>query len=222
MSPVDICNQALAHIGDRRISNLDEAAQLADPLAYYCSQFYKLAKDQALSAQRWTFAKKATVLSRRTGIVSFGYNYVHAMPSDCLRLMDLVIGDIIEEGAEPTYGVTKLDNFKIVGRDIWSNEMHLGAYYIASVEDPTEWTPHFVAAVSRLLAHYLAGAVANDPNLAGRQLELYERVALPNAQYYDAVQEHSNENFYDGRKTSATLLARKNTGYAYNGGEDDI
>tara|TARA_R110000868_G_scaffold124963_3_gene330202 strand:+ start:1374 stop:2036 length:663 start_codon:yes stop_codon:yes gene_type:complete len=220
MSPVDICNQALAHIGDRRISNIDEAAQLSDPLAYYCSQFYVLSKNQVLAAQRWTFAKKAAALSRRTGVISLGFTYVHALPVDCIRVMNLVRGSIPSGETEPTYGSTRIDKFKIVGRDVWSNYEHVALYYVCKAEDPTFWTPHFAAAVSRLLAHYLAGAVANDPRLAREHLDIYERVALPNAQFYDAVQDESGENHVDSRETSPTLLARRDASGGIN--EPDI
>lgn len=214
MSPVDVCNLALSHIGDRRITRLDEEAQMNDPLASYCALFYEQAKNEVLAAHRWTFAKRATPLARRINEIPFGnFQYVHALPVDCLRVLDLILGEIPSatiEDPTPTavYGSTKVDGFAIIGRDVWSNELYLGLYYISKSEDPTTWTPHFTAAVSRLLAHYLCGAIADNSRMGNNFLEIYERVALPNAQFYDAVQDQSGENYHDQRGGSPTLLAR--------------
>ena len=60
-SPIDICNQALAHLGDRRISRLDEDAQVTDALVRFCSEYYEQAKQEVLAAHRWTFAKKPSL-----------------------------------------------------------------------------------------------------------------------------------------------------------------
>ena len=197
-SPVDIVNQALAHLGDRRITRLDDDAQTTDALVRYCSEFYDQARQETLAAQRWTFAKAASALSRRTDIDTIGFNYAHQLPSDRIRLLALVVGSELRDsdGAVLSigYGTQKVDKFKIVGQQVWSDQKYLAIEYIKDVNNPTEWSPHFRAAVARLLASYLAGPITDDPNAVAQQKRIYETVDLPNAQYYDAVQDNSGEN----------------------------
>jgi|TARA_R110000782_G_scaffold61369_4_gene126454 hypothetical protein len=205
-SPVDICNQALAHLGDRRITRLDDDAQTTDALVRYCSEFYDQARQETLAAQRWTFAKAASALSRRTDIATIGFNYSHQLPSDRIRLLHLVIGSELKDSegvvTSISYGTQKVDKFKIVGQQVWSDQKYLAIEYIKDVNNPTEWSPHFRAAVARLLASYLAGPIADDPGAVAQQKRIYETVDLPNAQYYDAVQDGSGEN-----SDSATRIA---------------
>jgi len=207
-SPIDICNQALAHIGDRRITRLDEDAQVTDALVRFCSEFYEQAKQEVLAAHRWTFAKRASVLTREGSPVVFGFSYSHVLPVDMVRFMTLVQGEVASGDSEPTAFNYKVDKFKIVGDKVWSDQKELGLIYVANVNDPDEWTPHFRTCVSRLLASYLAGSIADDPNEIQRQKNIYERIDLPNAQFYDAVQDNSNENSdLTTRKAGSPLLA---------------
>lgn len=221
MSPVNICNIALAHIGDRRITQLDAAAQAANALVRLCAEYYDLSRRQALAAHRWSFAKKAAVLTRNPDAVTLGnYQFSHYLPTDRLRVMELVRGGPPVDGQPPHYS-GKIDHFKIVGEEVWTNNEYVAVEYIFDLTDPAKWPPHFQAAVARLLAHYLAGAVADGPGLAIQQLDLYEKNALPNAQYYDSVQDQSGENSLANQETrlagSGTLRARRNgAGYPYD------
>jgi hypothetical protein len=203
---------ALALVGDRRITRLDDEAQTFDPLARYCAEFYPQARQEALAAHRWTFAKRLAELVRREGEFTVdGFSYVHVLPTDCLRVMEILRGVILPDETRAYSG--KVDQFRIYGRDVRSKEALLAVRYVADVEDPKEWSPHFRTAVARLLAHYISGPIGNDPQMSQMHLENYERVALPNAQYYDAVQDNSNEN-HDARTQlagSPTLQARFNS-----------
>lgn len=218
MADVDICNQALAHLGDRDITALDASAAAIDPLAAFCLEFYPAARQEALAAHRWTFAKKTAELVEDDTVITFGFSYAHTLPSDRLRFMRIVPGSEVfdTDGVtvlDVTYSDTKVDKFKIVGGDIWTNHKHVAAEYIRDMpltDDPDLWTPHFRAAVARLLASKLAGPVTNEDSLADKHMRIYETVDLPNAQFYDAVQDNSNENSnHEGRlATSKFLQAR--------------
>ena len=220
MSPIDICNQALAHIGDRRITRLDDEAQATDPLVRFCSEFYESARTEALAAHRWSFAKGAEVLVRRTDTPVIGrFTYTHIKPVGCLRVMQLIKGYLSGDEVTPSSYRGNIDSFEIVGKDIKSNYQFLALEYIKDVTDPSDWSPHFRAAVSRLLAHYLAGAIADNPGLASQQLDIYEKVALTNAQYYDAVQDNSGENSDQTVRKAGSPLYRSRfaSGYDDNG-----
>lgn len=213
---------ALALLGDRRITRLDDDAQLSDALVRYCSEFYSQVRQEVLAAHRWTFAKHAEGLSRRSDAMVIGYTYAHGLPSDLIRLMRLVPGSQIRDTDEtPTGFATTMkyvdrgvDKFKIVGNNVWSDEENLAIEYIRDVNNPSDWTPHFRSAVARLMASYLAGPIADDPNEVNNQKRIYETIDLPNAQYYDAVQDNSGENSEHAARLagSLSLQARRNIG----------
>ncbi len=226
MSPIDICNMALAHLGDRRIFRLDDNAAQSDALTRYCVEFYAQARQETLAAHRWTFAKHAEGLSRRTDVVTIGYQFAHELPEDCLRLIRIVPGEELTDDQGVVkgvrYGIKGIDRFKIVGTKVWSNYENLAIEYIRDVNDPSDWTPHFRTAVSRLLASYLAGPTSDDPQEVARQKRTYETVDLPNAQYYDAVQDNSGENseHEDRLAGSLSLRARYSTNYGQSDSTD--
>jgi hypothetical protein len=213
---VDVCNMALAHLGDRRIDRLDQDAQTLDPLSRYCADFYDQTRREVLSAMRWTFAESDAVLVQVLGGENIGqFGYIHTLPTDCLRLMDVLTASAFDSNGDPTYYQDRIDQFKKVGNTIKSNYEHVAVQYIADVTDITQWDQHAIAALARKLAHYLAGPVADSPALADRMLDLYEKVDLPNAQYYDAVQDKSNENsqLATRRANSPIIQERLSTGY---------
>lgn len=225
-SPIDICNMALAHLGDRRITRLDDDAATDDALVRYCSEFYLQARQEALAAHRWSFAKATAALSRRTDITVIGFTYAHELPADRMRLLRLVPGSELRDADGIVTGIgyetRKIDQFKIVGTQVWSNSEFVALEYIKDETNPSVWLPHFRAAVARLLAHYLAGPTADNPDESAKQLRIYEDVALPNAQYYDSVQDNSGEN--SDRKTrlatSPSLQARYSVAYGQSDPSD--
>lgn len=209
---------ALAHLGDRRIIRLDEDAQTADALVRYCAEFYVHARTETLAAHRWTFAKYAQELTQATATV-IGFTYAHALPPDLMRLMKCVPGTEVRDTAGLITGVTfgsrEVDQFRIVGPNVWSDTQYLAVEYIRDVTDPTSWTPHFQSAVSRLLASFLAGPLADNPDEVSKQKQIYETVDLPNAQYYDAVQDGSGENSDRATRLSNSPTLRSRYQLAY-------
>lgn len=216
---------ALAHLGDRRIDRLDDEAQEFDNLVRYCAEFYTQARQEVLAAQRWTFANFTQRLSARRDQDPIGYGYAHQLPSDLMRLLRPIYGveSSVESGVgglppifpSGPHGGT-IDRFKIVGNFIWTDHQHVALEYVRDVENPSEWTPHFRGAVARLLASFLAGPLADNPGAVMEHKRIYETVDLPNAQYYDAVQDNSNEN-----SDKETRLARSpslNSRYDYRYG----
>lgn len=219
MTNLDICNQALSFLGDRDIAALDTPG---DPLSALCAQFYPQARQEALAAHRWTFAKKTAVLTEDDTVTVFGFTYAHTLPSDLLRFMRIVPGtDILDADGnvtDTTYSDTHVDEFKIVGNHVWSHHAKVAAEYIRDMDqaaDPALWTPHFRTAVARLLAARIAGQITNEPGIVDRHLRAYETVDLPNAQFYDAVQDNSGENSnHEDRLAGSRLLqARRNVVY---------
>lgn len=239
MSPIDVCNQALAHLSDRRITRLDDDAQTSDALVRYCSEFYDISRLQVLAAQRWSFAKKVVELTQRTDQVVLGFKYSHQLPEDHIRLICVHPGYLLKQsgskpssnrkkigrtGSDVDYQAKRLDRFKIMGNQLWTNEEFIAIEYVADINNPSDWTPHFLAAVARLLASYLAGPVADNPNEAQNQKRIYETIDLPNAQFYDAIQDNSGENSNHQLRTeqSLSLRSRRQIRYGQGNSADSI
>lgn len=223
-NPINVCNMALAHIGDRRITRLDEEYQATNQIAAICAEFYDQTRKEVLGAMPWTFAESDAILSRdATADVIGGFTYTHVLPEDCIRVLRLLPASSFDTAGAATAYSGKIDKFKKVGRRIKSNYSELALEYVADVTDISLWHPHAVAAFARKLAHYLAGPLADSPQLSDRMLDLYEKVDLPNAQFYDAVQDKSNENSdANTRKARSPMIQERfSTGYGVGNPFDD-
>lgn len=205
---------ALGNISDRRITRFDDEAAETDALVRYCQEFYDQARTEVLESQPWSFAKRSAALVRRGSVPTIGFSYAQVLPEDMLRLLSLHPGVATpaEETTTPLFGATpevpvvsasvvpvtyssrKVDSFEIVGLDVWTNEQFVAAKYIYDSINPTEWSSHVRTAVARRLSALLAGPLTDGTGEVRSQLDLYERVDLPNAQFYDAIQDNSNEN----------------------------
>ncbi len=220
MTDVDICNQALSYSGERSITALDTPNH---PLSELCATFYPQARQEALAAQRWSFAKKVTELTEDDTVTTVGFSYAHTLPTDLLRLMrvfpgteQLAADGVTIEGVD--YSNMAIDSFQIIGPDVWSDHKRVAAEYIRDMpltDDPALWTPHFRTAVARLLAARIAGQITNEPSEIDKHIRIYETVDLPNAQFYDGVQDHSGENSNHNSRLarSKSLQARYSAHY---------
>lgn len=81
---VEICNVALAHIGDAaKVTSLeppDGSAQAA-----YCARFYPVARDQLLEMMSWAFASRRAVLTQVEND-SQAWQYAYVLPNDALTV----------------------------------------------------------------------------------------------------------------------------------------
>lgn len=84
-SKIDICNLALAHLGDEAtyssIAPPEGSAQ-----AEHCARFYPVARDALLEAHAWTFAT-TRARSRRRRTRPAGWLYAYARPNESMCLL---------------------------------------------------------------------------------------------------------------------------------------
>lgn len=194
VSDVDICNIALSHLGDQEITRLDDAAADENPIVRYCQDYYDTARQAVLETFEWSFAMSSQALSRRSNVATPGYIYAQVLPEDCLSLHTLHPGCLDAETETYKFSGRKIDKFRLMGRDVWTDAQIVSAVYTKDEQNPTIWSSHFRLAVARLLASFLAGPLTDNPSESIRQKELYETIDLPNAQYHDAKQDRSGEN----------------------------
>jgi len=197
-SEVDICNLALAHLGDNAtIASIDPPEGSAQ--AEHCQRFYPIARDTLLEMHSWNFATKRV---RLTEIVESGaysksteWDYVYQLPNDTLQIIDVfkegVTDDYSEPGAsdyvpQPYQTEVMHNGNKIIRTDVPDAEMR----YVATISDTTKFSPLFVMALSWQLASLLAGPImkgevgAAEAKRAAQMMSVY----LGEARKSDAAQ----------------------------------
>lgn len=161
-SVVQLCNMALSHIGsDARVTSISPPDGSVE--AGHCATFYDLARTELLEPGSWAFSLKRAALGALTN-TSEAWAYAYAKPSDCMRPLRIL---------RPSMGVTvfKQDTvyahiddrdsaqFDVEGDVIYCNEPNAVLVYVQDATDTTKFTPSFTAALSFLLAGYLAGPI---------------------------------------------------------------
>jgi hypothetical protein len=176
-SDVDICNLALAHLGDAAdVASIDppEGSAQAD----HCARWYPIARDQLLEKHTWSFATKRVQLAQ-LGNAWPEWQYIYAVPDDCLRVFAVLPPNATDDYSvglplprPTTYDYFDAPTQQYVPQDfvteadadtgdviLYTNVPQAVGRYIARVTDTTKFSPLFVQALSRLLASYLAGPV---------------------------------------------------------------
>ena len=156
-SVVDICNLALAHLGEiPNISSIDPPEGSAH--AEKCERFYPLARDTALEMRNWSFALKRVVLAQvENDHPSWQFKY--ALPADCIRPISVaqpgthveVFAAIYPDRPQPL-GRPAVDDFAVEGAFIYTSREDVELLYLRRISDTTKFPPLFVSAVAWLLA----------------------------------------------------------------------
>jgi hypothetical protein len=200
---VDICNAALSHIGDEAavtsVSPPDGSAQAA-----HCARFFPIALDELLEAHTWTFATVRATLALLSVTPPPNWLYAYAMPAQVVKKLAVLDPNLQDEALTEEYEVESLSDGTQV---IYTNVQNATFRFIQRVQDTTKFTPGFVSALARLLAHYLAGPIIKGETgmaVAEAQLKLFG-VALGNARTQDS--NTGRRNTYRDRPSS-TQLAR--------------
>lgn len=184
-STVDICNTALAHLGnDNTISAIDPPDGSTE--AGYCKRFYPIARKELIERFAWPFAMKRQALALVTN-PSAVWAFAYQLPSDCLRpvrvltpqlasslMWDLANGriasaDLFREADSAPYEV---EDGKLL-----TNVADAVLLYLWDVVDTTRYTPTFVSALGYLLASYLAGPMVRGADGA-KAAQNYRQLAL--------------------------------------------
>jgi hypothetical protein len=172
-SPADICNLALAHLGEAPITSLDEDTLAARA----CALHYETTRDELLRSHRWNFASARAVLSRLEAIPAFGWAYAFALPTDFLRALD--VND--EEAGDLTSG-----EWQIEGRNLLTDWDEVSLVYIRQIEDVSQFDALFVQAFALKLAVYLSETIRGTTGKTAELMQAYERITGPLARRVDA------------------------------------
>jgi len=177
-----ICNLALGRLGSQRILDISEDS--AEGRA--CALQYPVARDELLRMHRWNFAIKRDTLTALAEAPAFGWGKQYALPSDCLRVLQL---NAWEENEVPR-------KWEIEGRFLLTDEDEAQIKYIKRETDPAVFDSVFVSALACKLAAMIAKDVTGSSTMATEALTEYERILGPNARRMDA---------HEGRKKRKLL-----------------
>lgn len=129
-----IINIALRSIGVKRITSLSDDVEAARVM----TDLYTYIRDEMMSIHPWNFAiEYSDTLAENSDTPDFDYDYSYALPSDCLRVIEL-------EYAE--------DEFKVVGGSLFTDTEDPKIKYIKQVTTTSEFSNSFVTAFAARLA----------------------------------------------------------------------
>lgn len=184
-SEVDICNLALAHLGDNAtVASIDPPE--GSPQAEHCARFYAVARDSLLEMHAWKFATRRVLLAKLT-VESWDWAFAYAEPTGALKLLGVLSATASNDDETQPYEAESAANGAAI---ILTNQEGASLRFVARVTDTTKFSPLFVDALAWLLASYLAGPVLKgDAGAAMAKACLQSfMLAFSNAKVSDANQ----------------------------------
>ena len=153
-SAVDICNLALARLGDSAtIASINPPEGSAQ--AEHCARFYQIALNSMLELHDWKFATRRTTLAQ-LDVESWNWAYAYAKPTGAIKLLAVLPADASPEDK----GVDFETENTSAGQELILTDLEDATLrYTALVTDTTKFPPLFVDALGWLLAAHLAGPV---------------------------------------------------------------
>lgn len=171
-SEVDICNLALARIGEQPIAAIegDDLPRAARIMA----QHYPMTRQALLRAYVFNFSKRYTTLQCDADVTpDFGFSYAYKLPNDHLRLLG--IGDVTINDDTPP------DFYDISGRHLFTDEGGGEAINVYDIKDELvvgKWDPLFRKLMYLELARDVSYAFTLKPSLLTQLDEQLKDVRL--------------------------------------------
>jgi len=178
-STTDLANRALAHIGEMRISDIDDATSKA---ARVCKEFVQQVIDENLREHRWNCSIFRATLTQLSAPPGHGFARAYQLPSGLMRLLE-VNGE--QFGASDEY-------FEIEGdRQLLTDATAAEIRYVRRI-GVGEFDPLLAKAVSYALAAEICIPLTANAQLQAQLVQLQAR-ALSRAKTIDAIEVGSRE-----------------------------
>ena len=155
---VEIGSNALRLLGDDPITSLTEDSERARLV----NAIYEEVRNEVTRAAMWNCAKDRQVLASLATTPAFGWAYYHQLPSTCLRVIDVLSGDI------------RIDH-EVEGRKIMTDVSSVNLIFLKKITDPNDMDALFIGAYTAKLAAELAEPVTGSRSLAEQMWTLYDR-----------------------------------------------
>lgn len=187
ISKVDICNLALAHIGQRTINALTESSNEARK----CNLFFDHARRATLQAIPWNFATRVQALALIANAESDEWEYVYARPSNCLMLRRVYCEGTVDNVIPDEYEEFSYNSQNAIGCDVEDAY----AKFTRDVTDPNDFSIAYVDALAYKLAAYLAKPLTGDFKITDAMDKFYQR-QLSDAARLNAISSHMRPKEY--------------------------
>lgn len=196
---VDICNLALANIGDlARVTSIDPPD--GSQQAALCARFYPVARDEVLEMRRWSFATwRRTPVAVDTDVTEWRYAFL--VPADAITVFAVRAADATTDffpssSDRPTSEpfITEVDSS---GRSvIRTNVEDVVIHYTRRVTDTRRYSSSFRTSLAWALAAKLAGPLLKGDVGAAEAKRCLQMAAFTGsaAQSADAVQRRPDVN----------------------------
>jgi hypothetical protein len=152
---IEICNSALITLGASPIQSFNDGSTNAS----MCDIKYPIARQSCLRIHPWNFAtKRSEALSADVTKPRFRYDFAYTLPSDCLRVLRV-------------YGV---DDYKVEGRKILTNDKNIQLKYIYDNTDSQAWDALFTDMIIAKIALELSYAIPGARTMIDAMNQLYQ------------------------------------------------
>lgn len=200
-SKIEICNLALARIGQGIINNLDEFS----PQAEQCRLHYASTRDALLREFPWNFSTRNILLAAAADKEVPGWLYIYQHPLKVLWVRKLFTVDDTEPEIPHQYEIVSTDSEKLICCDLYQAY----AKCTMSVENEELFDPSFVEAFSYKLALALAMPLTNSSSRTQEVFSMYQQ-AIVSAKLAGAVEggpkKHTNQQ---ARSAKSYITARR-------------
>lgn len=148
-SSVDICNMALAHLGQEPIMTLDDESKASR----LCKQFYDSCRHSLLRLAPWSFALKSMALAKDADTDSF------RLPVNCLYVCKV-----------------STDRYILKQNFIWASESSIEILYVEDVEEVVNMDALFKELFALKIAKEICYNLTADLNLTQLMENKYDRL----------------------------------------------
>ena len=179
ISPTRIANLALSNVGTKStIESLSEDSAEANE----CDLWYEFAREEALKAHNWSFARKRFTLALHGDDPPDEWGFRYQYPADCLAIR--LIQNPAGTTADPIpYRVEMSDDG--MTKSILTNLEDAAVIYTFNQQTTAFFTPYFVKMMSYLLGGYIAFTLTGKRSVRADMVKQYEKL-LVTAPAYDA------------------------------------
>jgi len=141
-SVISICNNALQGLKAERIMSLTDGTETAD----LCNQVWPSVRDAVLRSHPWNCATKLAQLQQSSTTPAWKWEYAYPLPSDCLRILEVV--------GEDELPITDWEQMS--GEILCNEDSQVYLAYVRREEDPTKYDALLCKVMEAALAAEIA------------------------------------------------------------------
>jgi hypothetical protein len=210
-APVDICNMALAHIGERSdITSIDPPEASVE--AQRCALFYPISRKISLARHTWSFARKRVTGAdlSASNTIPTNWTYGYAVPSDFVKVIGVYDPGEWRDEKDADEIAHEIGTASTGPRIMYSNIENAQLRYTFDQTDTTLYPPLFILGLSHVIASFLAGpTIKGMEGMKVGEAHMKMGIAwLGEAASEDANQSESRKVREDGRHQTPWMAAR--------------